>query len=411
MKVFVARQPILDRENKIIAYELLYRNDYLFNAYDHTNGDQATADVIINTFFNIGSNHATNDRKCFINFTENLLKLRIPTYFPKEKIVIEILEDVNPTGEVLQVCQELKNEGYTIALDDFKLDGINHQAAKFLPYTDIIKVDFQSTSVEERKEIIRESKKRNIEILAEKIETFEEYLIALKEGFNYFQGYYFSKPIILSTYDIPENFQTYFLILNELKLPNPNIQKLSSIIEADLSLSYKLLKMINSPLYGTINKVKSIQQAIVLLGLKEIEKWIFVLTIRETKEKSHIHQDLIYLSLIRAKFCELFASKFGQEENKSSYFITGLFSLIDALLHRPMEKILEGLPLEDEIKLALLDYDNEYKRPLKMIKQIERAEWTELSTGNTDIKKLEEVLSTIYVEAIQWTNQYLQSVG
>ena len=404
MKVFVARQPILDREQKIIAYELLYRKDSLFNEYDHTNGDQATADVIINTFFNIGPCDAFDNRKCFINFTENLLKLGIASYFPSDQIVIEILENVEPTDDVIEIIKELKRKGYTIVLDDV----IYNQpfiTSRFFPYIDIVKVDFQSTTEEIRNKIIRECKQWDIKILAEKIETLDEYKIAFNEGFHYFQGYYFSKPKILSSYDIPENFQSCHLILSELKNPNPNVSKIAKIIETDVSLSYKLLKMVNSPLYGTSHKIKSIQQAIMLLGFNEMEKWIFVLTIRDLKHQSHIHQDLMQMSLIRAKFCELYASKFGNEQNKSSYFITGLFSLIDTLLHRKMDDILKELPLEEDIKDALLNGKNEYSIPLNIIKHMERADWDKISCDLENPYKWEEELSSIYVDAIQWTNQ------
>ena len=192
MDTYVARQPIFDINEKTVAYELLYRSSTV-NEYKHTNGDQATTDVIVNSFLNIGIKELSNGKPCFINFTEKLLKLGVPSYFNPLSIVVEILETVELTDEVLQICKELRALGYTIALDDFFISQWSDQTIQLLEYVDIIKMDFRTTKRNDRQEIIRFTKDRDIRFLAEKVETIEEYAEAKEDGFVYFQGFYFSR--------------------------------------------------------------------------------------------------------------------------------------------------------------------------------------------------------------------------
>ena len=195
MDIFLARQPIFDRSNKVIAYELLFRNGYE-NFCSNADGDEATLNVIVNSFYIFGIKNITNDKKVFINFTEELIKKEIATLLSSEQVVVEILENIEPTEEIVVACKKLKQKGYTLALDDFVFD---EKYMNLIKLIDIIKVDFKITKGYERKKLFELLKINNkIKFLAEKVENREEYNEAVKMGYTYFQGYYFSKPVVLS---------------------------------------------------------------------------------------------------------------------------------------------------------------------------------------------------------------------
>jgi c-di-GMP-related signal transduction protein len=413
MDIYVARQPIFDINDKAVAYELLYRSSTV-NNYQHTNGDQATTDVIVNSFLNIGIKELSNGKPCFINFTEKLLKLGVPSYFNPLSIVVEILETVELNEEILNICKELKAHGYTIALDDFFVSQWNDLTIQLLNYIDIIKIDFRSTSRSDRQEMIRFIKDRNIQFLAEKVETIEEYLQAKEDGFVYFQGFYFSKPVILNSYDIPSYYHSYFQILKEIESPEPDLEKIKDVIEKDISLSYKLLRLINNPVFRPRNEVSSIKQAIILLGLNEIKKWIYVLAIRGVEkwtDGGSKEREIIELSLKRGKLGELIGKKVGREVLASKYFLLGMFSLMDSLLHHPMDTLLEDLPLSNELKDALSGEQNDEYAMLQFLKDIEHAflENQELMFNPTSMPK--EELFRLYAEASDWATKVLNDVS
>jgi c-di-GMP-related signal transduction protein len=402
MEVFVARQPILNLNQEIVAYEILYRRS-TENRFPEIDGDQATSDVI-NSFVQIGFNEISEGKPCFVNFTENLLKLDIPKYFQPGKIVVEVLENVQFTDEVIAICQNLRNEGYKIALDDFVLPENNDpQVFKMLGVTDIIKVDIRTLSRERQRAMLKVLKKFDVELLAEKVETREEYEQCKKEGYQLFQGYFFSKPSILSTHDIPVLGKLFYNITDELSQPEPNIDKISEMIVRDLAFSYKLLKFVNTPAFNLIYEIKSIQQAIVILGLKEFKKWVYVLSIREAlTDKKGIPNEIFKLCLIRAKMCESIALKKGIKAESSGYFLTGLFSLIHVLLKQPLRKIMEELPLDMNIKYALLGFDSSYKDVLDLSIAIEEASWEEINRLTNELGIEKKDLYKIYRDTMSW---------
>lgn len=412
MDIYVARQPIFDINEKTVAYELLYRNSSV-NNYQHTDGDQATTDVIVNSFLNIGVKDLSNGKPCFINFTEKLLKLGVPSYFNPLSIVVEILETVELNEDILGICKELKAHGYTIALDDFFVSQWNELTVHLLDYIDIIKIDFRSTNRADRQEMIRFISGRDIKFLAEKVETIEEYLEAKEDGFVYFQGFYFSKPVILNSYDIPSYYHSYFQILKEIESPDPDLEKIKDVIEKDISLSYKLLRLINNPVFRPRNEVSSIKQAIILLGLNEIKKWIYVLAIRGADKGSGAskEREIIELSLKRGKLGELVGRKVGREVLASKYFLLGMFSLMDSLLHHPMEELLEDLPLSNELKAALSGEKNDEYMMLQFLKEIELSFHEDLELTFNPTKMTMEELFRLYGEASDWATKVLSEVN
>ncbi|MEH7306464.1 EAL and HDOD domain-containing protein [Neobacillus drentensis] len=407
MEVFVARQPIFTKAKDIFAYELLYRNNP-DNYFPNISGDAATTDVIINSFINIGVDELSNGKICFINFTENLLKSRLPTYLNPNDIVVEILETVTLTEEILELCKELKCKGYKLALDDFVLNKDNPYSYPLLELADIVKVDYRDTSLYMRRIIERLSKKYNYTLLAEKVETQEEFESAIASGYEYFQGYFFSKPVILSTHDVPEYFQNYFVIISHMSQNEPDLGLITELIEQDLSLTYKLLKLSNSPVYGSVSKINSIKQAIVRLGMNELKKWLYILSIRGTiTGKNEWSRELFNNSLIRAKVCDLISLHKNKRKESSSYFLTGLFSLMDALLGMEMEEILQLIPLQEDICEALLGQPNPMKGTLELTIAIERGAWEDVSGWCEKLQLPEEAALDCYHEAFKWANNLM----
>ncbi|AWI03267.1 EAL and HDOD domain-containing protein [Clostridium drakei] len=398
MDIFVARQPIFNKNNKVIAYELLFRNSY-DNKYTNEDGDTATLNVI-NSLYTLGIDNVTNGKNVFINFTENLLNHDFIALLPPNVVTIEILEDVYPSKKIILECKKLKKQGYTIALDDFIFD---EKHINLIQIADIVKVDFSITKGYERKDIIKKVNSNNIKFLAEKVETIDEFNEAKSLGYSYFQGYYFSKPIILSGKDIPHDKLINFKILKELTKENLDIEGLEKLILIDISLSFKLLRLVNSTAFSLKNKVNSIKQAISLLGEREIKKWIYVVIIRSLAENKP--NELINCTLIRAKFAELLCIKMGLKYKSYSSYITGLLSFIDVILNQPIEIIIKDLCLSVEIKDALLNKENILSSIIKLITFYEKGLWHEVDLYSKKLNVSDEDLSLCYFESLNWLKQ------
>ena len=323
MDVFLARQPILNKYNKLFGYELLFR-DSEKNSFQSEDGDRATIDVIKNSFVNIGIEKVTGGKKAFINFTKNILKSDIFMVLPPESVVVEILEDVEPTEEIVELCKKLKGLGYLIALDDFVY---SNKYKKLIEIIDIIKVDFKITLGSERREVIEKVNSSHIKFIAEKVETLEEFNEAVSYGYSYFQGYYFSRPLIVTGKRISENKIIYMKVLQEINTGSFNIEIIEDLIKRDVSLSFKLLKLINSANYVFRSEIKSIRQALSLLGEKEIKKWLYLIVFKTLGEDKP--ENIIIESLTRAKFAELITQKIKGGPNSFNAYLIGMLSMVD----------------------------------------------------------------------------------
>ena len=401
MDVFVARQPIFDIDQAVYGYELLYR-DGIDNYYKHIDGDVATSEVLNSSFFLIGLDSLTNCRRAFINFTTNLIENEIPTIFDKQLIVIEVLEDIKLRPGVIDACRKLKEKGYTIALDDFVFEA---KYLSLLDIADIIKIDFLATSRKEREQVANIALKKGIIILAEKVETREEFEEAVELGCTYFQGYFFSKPVVMSGKDLPISPANYFNILEELHTSEPDLNRIAIILERDLSLSYKLLKLINSAAFSIRGKIDSIKNAVTMLGINEFEKWINLIILKELGANKP--KEIIRLSIIRAKFCELIAQELEQVEEKSKFFITGMFSLLDVLMNDKLENLLTELPITEDIKSALLKREGIFGRVFNLVLAYEKAKWNKVSQKANRLNLPEEKIADVYKKAIRWCDNIL----
>ena len=404
MEVFIGRQPIFNLHEQVVAYELLYRSKN-GNSFPMVDSDAATIDVLVNSFLSIGIEEVTKGKPCFVNFTDNLLKSTLIDYLNPAQVVIEVLEDVPIDSLLVQRVKELKLRGFKIALDDFVLDHRVEVYDELFAHIDYIKVDFLFSSLLERMEIENKVKENfpHIKLLAEKVETRNHFDVAKHSGYQLFQGYFFEQPQIIQSTDIPANTLQYFQILALLKDEEPNVSILAENIERDLSLTYKLLQMINNSTKRSKSKVRSIKQAILLLGLGELRKWIYLLTMREidTNTDTDLFKELMQTSLFRAKVCEKLA-KLSYKQNFSEYFLIGMFSVIDCLLQRPMSSILNQLPFSEEITDTILGKQTEMSPYLEFSIALGKFDWDTLDELAPKFDLNMESIELLYKEALQW---------
>ena len=392
---FVARQPILDRNGGVYGYELLARsgNGNIFDGADPTAATCRTID----TSLLIGMNSLTEGRRAFINCTREILLGDMVTVLPSKVCVLEILEDVEPDREVLERCRSLRRNGYTLAMDDFSGD------LKFAPLfevVEIIKVDFLATNVLQQADFARYAR-RGITLLAEKVETREQFELAKKFGYTYFQGYYFAKPTVVSTADISLLQLTCLRILQKTFDPDYEPKEVAAVIKQEPSLCYRLLRYLDSAAFG-LYPIRSIGHALTILGQRETQKWVALVTVVMLGKKTSTA--LVSMALVRARFCELMA---GELDGPSTdYFLMGLLSLMDVLLSQPMSAVLAQLPISAECRDALGGQENSLSRILQLIVACERGEWDLLSRQCSTLDTAESVVWGLYTQAIQWARSF-----
>ncbi len=406
MYFYAARQPILDRNKKLFAYELLFR-DSLDNVFPDIDGDEATSKMIEASQFNMGISEFTGSKPAFINFTQDTLAKNYPEMLAPEEVVIEILETVKPGKKLLAQCKELHQKGYTIALDDYV-----HQSvwAHFYPFIKIIKVDIKDTSLEDIKQIINAVKDHShIQLLAEKVETYEEYNQLLQMGFEYFQGFFFAKPEVVKTKSLSPSQMAMAELLYETSKPELDLNSITSVFERDVSLSYKLLRYANSAIFRRRSEISTIKQALVILGSGELKRFLglmFAVTANPDKPT-----ELIKLAMTRAKFCELIAHEIPSKIDISIAFLTGLLSMIDAILDEDMASVLEKLPLAQEIKDPLLTRKGVMAALIKLVELIEHAEWDKTDIVMDKLKLNKETAVEHYNQALSWADEQTQVTG
>lgn len=401
MDIFIARQPIFNVNQDAIAYEILYRSGFT-NAYDGIDGDKASRDVIINTFQTFGTNNLTNNKPVFINFTENLICDEIATLFPNDLLVIEILEDVYPHKGIIERCKKLKEMGYRIALDDF----VNKTEYKdLIELADIIKIDFFNTEKEEIENILHELKDKDIEFLAEKVETREEFQYAKELGFKYFQGYFFSKPEVLRIKKLQHLNANCLQLVDQINQAELDFDKLVDIISRDLSLIYNLLKLVNSPAFGFRYKIKTVKHGVVALGEREIKKWINLLVL--TEMGSDKPDELTRLSVIRAKFLELLYLETGLKGQTEDVFLVGLLSLMDVIVNRPLKSILKDIKASNLVVETLLKGTGEIIDLYKLMIAYEKGQWEEVLKYNEKFNIDNSLIIMSYMNALRWYNDLM----
>jgi c-di-GMP phosphodiesterase len=392
-KIIMARQPIFDTEVNVVAYELLFR-DCTDNKIDILDGDSATSELLVNLYTHFDANEVVGDKKAFINFTRKLIEE--PPPFDKKGFVIEVLEDIVIDDALVKNLTRLSEENYTIALDDF----INNESSHLiLPLVDIVKIDVLLLNDSELEEHVQLLKKYDLTLLAEKVETHEMYQRCCQLGFELFQGYFLSKPQIISGKKIPASKLLVIELLGRLQNPETTNIELEGLIGRDPVLSFQLLKLVNSACYMLNHKIESLAGAITYLGLNQVRSLASLLTLSNLSDKPSALKDQ---SVIRAKMCELLGAKVAKAE-ASTLFSVGLLSTLDVYFDQPLEKIVASMPLREDLVDALLTQTGFYGEILRVVMCLEKAEidkmnWSFLSDNNITPEDINEV----YQESIIW---------
>ncbi len=398
MEVYVGRQPIFDRHNEVFGYELLYRRS-MNNFYEGVDGNQATRDLIYNAFFAMQIDDLTEGKVGFINFTDAMVRDLVPEILPKEQLIIEILENSVVDQDLIQACKSLKAKGYVLALDDFVL---NPSFEPLLELVDIIKIEFPNVSFDTQRNLINKYKHK-IRFLAERLETREEFNVALQMGYDYFQGFFFSKPVIYKQNDIGVLNTSILNIIHQLRTLDPDYVRIAHAVELDVGLSYKVIRLSNTISFGARYSIRSVHQALIRIGILELRRWFNVLLLKDLQQVEN--HELIKQALVRAHLMESLANHCGYKDQNLDYLLTGMFSSIDVLLSKPMEDVLIGMPLVDSVKAALMGEVNDLKRVLDFVKRYElmdiNPETFAFPIGNIDLT----TFHGLYIDALRWIKQ------
>jgi c-di-GMP-related signal transduction protein len=403
MAELVARQPIFTRRETVYGYELLFRSglDNLFDGKDGEAASRAVADHLITLGRSLTQGHTA-----FINCTAQFLLRGYATLLPPSNTVVEILETVDPDPEVVSACRQLKQAGYTMAVDDF----VGQEGLEaFIELADIIKVDFLLAPVSARKDLIREFAPRGVRMLAEKVETRPEFEEARDSGYEYFQGHFFSRPEIVPGKRLSVSKLNAVQILHVVSQPNPDLVELERAITHHLPVCYKLLRYVNSPFLGLRSAVKSVRHALTLLGQDEVRRLVSLavaLSIAEDKPP-----ELINTALTRARCCELLSSRLRQCDvriDASNAFLVGMFSLMDALLGQPLREILDQVALPIEAREALMGGANCLRDVYELVEAYELGRWSTVSASLERLNMDEADMPIVYHEALDWVAKALE---
>jgi EAL and modified HD-GYP domain-containing signal transduction protein len=400
--ILLARQPIYDTHKEIVAYELLFRSNSQIEQ-GRFDGNMATSNVLLNLFTEGDFDAITGGSPAFINFTEELIKS--PPPLDPKKVVIEVLEDIEITAQLVANIKHLKHLGYTIALDDFVMA---ERYAPLLPFADIIKLELPAMSRTELQQTVESLRPFAVRLLAEKIETPEMFGVCQQLGCDLFQGFFLSKPEIITGRKIPDNKLVILNLIAELQNPDTEIKDLTRIIKGDPALSFKLLKLINSAAFGASRNVESIQHAVTLLGLERIKSWASLLALQNIQDKPVA---LNQIALIRAITCEQLA-RYLAPGKAPLFYTAGLFSCLAAFFDTELGEIISKIPLHGEVKSALLEYSGAAGMALKTAIFFEESRWNEVPWAALNKQGVNAtVLNTLYHQSIDRARTSLESSG
>ncbi|HKJ77591.1 MAG TPA: HDOD domain-containing protein [Gammaproteobacteria bacterium] len=400
MDVFIARQPIFDRHQQVVAYELLYR-DSERNAAVIDDPDRATTTVFVNSFMELGLERVLDRLPGYINMSRPLLLGEVELPRTDNPVILEVLEDIAPDEELLEALRWRRREGYRIALDDF------HYAPEFLPLldlADVVKLDVRALGADG----IEEHARRlwgypGLTLLAEKVETPEEFEHCAELGFDLFQGYFFCKPKILRGRRADPGQLAVLELMGKLNDPDFRFGELAAIVERDVSLSYKLLRFVNSAYFNLPRRIDSVQHALVILGRANVRVWMSLIALSQVEGKPH---QLLVTSLTRARMCQRLAERLEWDSNPDTYFLAGLFAAIDAFVDMPKEDVVPSLSLAKEIEKGILHGDGPIGRVLDLVLHSERADWDGADLLGLSAQRVND----LYVEAVRWAGQAADAI-
>lgn len=397
----VARQPIFDRYLRVVGYELLFRDVEVDP--DHANvadGEGATAKVISDTLMELGLEHVVGSGLGFINVTRPFVVGELPLVLPADHVVLELLEDVQIDPKLVRAIADLKEQGFRVALDDFHFE---ESARQLVELADIVKIDVLGRTREELDRQLDLLDPFEVRVLAEKVETHETYELCRELGFHYFQGFFFEKPKLVGGHPIQPGVVAKIRLAGELQQPGLDLEALERIVSQDVALSYRLVRTVNSAFFSLPRRISSLHDALVLLGENQVRRWATVIVLAGLEGKP---DELIGTALVRGRMCELMAEQAGERKDQG-YFLTGLFSLLDALCDAPLEEVIEDLPLAHEIVDALVAGRGAQGEILKSVVAYEHGDF-----DGAELRSLAtEQIAEAYLGAVGWARDAVQGIA
>lgn len=399
-RTFVARQPIVDREKRVWGYELLFRPSDSTHAGDADPG-QATARVIVDALFAIGLDTLVGDRLAFVNVGRNLLLEGLPSVLPHDRVVLELGADVEADDDVLKACRDLRSAGYALAIDDFVL---TEATEALIPLASYLKVDFQfATRRDWRSRIGAVRRPGGALLVAKRIERPHEFTAAVAEEFSYFQGFFLGHPVNVPGRTIASADIGRLKLLQALQNPNLSVAQIEELVKPDAALCYQILQTVNSAAFAQHRHVGSIRQALLLLGRDAVRRWTSVWTLAGLGAKAH--PELIVMSAVRARCCEVLGESLGGEATAAEGFLVGLCSLLDAIVGLPMNEVVKSMPLSADSSAALLGGDNLLRRVLDCTVAYERGDWDLCLAKATSAGLDPHDVPAAYLDAMQWMRE------
>ena len=397
--LYIARQPIYDRNKAVTGYELLYRAGAI-NQADIVDADQASCETILNSFVHIGIENIVGSALAFINLPREFVVNDSLTPMLRAQTVLELHESIQADDEVITGLKRLKSDGYQIALDDFMF---RKELVPLIEMADFVKIDVRSLSQPDIARQIDLLEPYDAGLVAEKVETHDAYQDCLDLGFDYFQGFFFCYPMMLTQKTLPSNKLVILELLNKLHDPATDSDELEQILVQDIALSYKLLRYINSAAFALRREIDSIKDAIVLLGIDNLKSWISLILMSKIIDSKPT--ELIKTGMIRGKMCELLAEK-KHPETRHQMFVIGLFSVLDALMDQPLIDLLDNVVLSTPIKLALLDKTGVQGEIYQQVLQYEKCYWDDLNNKNMNA----DDYTSAYLNALNWADESMNAL-
>lgn len=405
MYLYAARQPILDREQNLYAYELLFR-DSSGNSFPKVESDFATSKLVATSQFEYSLPQLAAGKPAHINFDLTSILKHYPSMIPVEQVVIEIADVDSPDKQLLDECIALKAAGYKILLDNYRH---RKEWTHFFPYIEMIKVNTLTATTAELLQAVKiKAKHPQIKLVAGKIETNERFQLVKEMGFDFFQGYFFAQPQQIKEKSVEVSDYSLAELLFEVSHQDMEVQKIVKIFSTDVSLSYKLLRYSNSSIFDRDTEISSIKQAILSLGKEELIKFVTILfAAHEVGGKS---PELLAMSLLRAKFCEGLALQYSDSTLGETAFLTGMLSLIDVILDEDMEDVVEKLKLDADVSAALLQGEGVLAGFIAVAKSYEGTNGSLLEKSAEAISLGYEEIAQAYHRAVSWSDEQMSFI-
>jgi EAL and modified HD-GYP domain-containing signal transduction protein len=405
MFAFTARQPILDRDKDVFAYELFFR-DGKNNSYPSIERDGAITKRIVKNYQTLGLDDISCDKKSFINFQSETLMRGLPASLDPKNVVVGLIASQSADNNLLDMCKHVKSMGYKIVLTDNFLKSSRNE---LLPYVDMLKVNAHHENLDFLANNVNRFIDANVQLIANKVETQENFNIFRDMGFDYFQGYFFAKPESLSNKNLPTSKLTLIELMGAISSESFDIECVNNVIERDVGLSYMLLRFMNNPAINKRYRITSLRHALNYMGEVEIKKFIALLALTNLSDDKPL--ELLHLSLVRAKFCDLISIKKNIGCNPPTAFLVGLFSMLDALLDQDLELLIERLPLANEVKEALCGVQNDLFMYLILARAFESGNWLKVIKISKILEIEQKRLHSLFNEAILWGNGIRRSIS